>query len=69
MLMQMHNVNPITNFGTTRKRQNLVHGDIPKIQSPAEFGVGFDGEKAKGTVEHPFDFCLPLAAFHEGAAK
>ena len=68
-LVQVQNVNPVPDFGTPREGQNLVHRDVPEVQSPAQFRVRLDREEAKRAVEDPLDLGLLPAATDQRAAK
>ncbi|MBX3744030.1 MAG: hypothetical protein KF833_01855 [Verrucomicrobiae bacterium] len=55
VLMKVEDVDPVANFGSPSKGQNLVHCGIPEIQAPSQLRVGFDRKEPEGTVEGPFD--------------
>ena len=67
--VQVQNVNPVPDLGTPREGQNLVHRNVPEIQSPAQVRVRFDREEAKCAVEDPLDLGLLPSATDQSAAN
>jgi hypothetical protein len=68
--VKVQDIDPVPDFRTPREGQNLVHRDIPEVQSPANFRVRFDRKEAKGAVEDPLDLRrLPRAADQRTAKR